>query len=864
MPFDFESPWLLLLALLAPLALLVLRYTLLDSPRLQIWVSALVRCAVLLLLALALASALWVARSQEVAVVVLADLSDSTPQDAPEQLQTFLNAIETRATNPAKAGLVTFSGTAQTVLPLQHHAEFPEEIAPFDEGGETSIEAALLRARQMLPSGMLPRVALLSDGNETRGDALAAAKRCAAHGIRVYTVPYEADNKTEVLLEDLRVPAEVKKGQSFSIAAVAHADAATQAHFILYRDGFKVREQDMELVAGANTLTFEEKAPGDGLTKYELHVRADKDFYADNNVSSGIVYAAGEPKILLLEGDEREARYLARALEAEDIRVEVREGKGMPGRLEELAAFDAVIYSDVPATDVSVQQMALLRTYIEDLGGGFIMVGGEESFGIGGYYRTAIEDVLPVRMRSEKKKDTPSLAMMLIIDKSGSMQGMKVELAKEAAIATVELLGQRDYVGVIAFDGAPTWVVDLQSAGNRLGIIQNIESLEAGGGTSIYPAMEEAHDALRQIPATFKHAVLLTDGQSQPGDFEGIIDQMAAEMITVSTVGVGEGADVQLLEDIARWGRGRYYFTADPYDIPQIFTKETMTASKSSLIEEPFLPQVFRRHQVIEGIDWENAPFLFGYVVTAPKSTAEIALVSERGDPLYVTWRVGLGKSAAFTSDAKSRWATDWLGWPGYGRFWAQVVRDVMRTTQNRGAETTIRIERGTGTLTIDAVDENGHFVNGLLSTAQRIDPGLDIAQVELTQTAPGRYRAQFPLHQVGSYMFRIRQSLPNAQAEDEPYADFTRGVTISYKPEYRHLSTNEAFLRELAEVTGGVYGATIDDLFAVEEGDSVPVRHRLWPWLLLAAILLFVLDVAMRRLDLAGLSPIRSAQRYG
>ncbi|MCA9432432.1 MAG: VWA domain-containing protein, partial [Candidatus Omnitrophica bacterium] len=731
---------------------------------------------------------------------------------------------------------------------------------------ETSIEDALLLARETMPNDSVNRVVLFTDGNETRGDSIDFAKRLSQHGIQVFTQRYEADEKDEVLLEDLLVPSEVKKGQSFNVTAVAHSVRETSATLILYRDGFKVQEREMTLEAGKNNLVFQENNPGDGLTKYELHVKAEKDFYSDNNVSSGVVFISGEPKVLLLEGEEREARYLSRALGAENIRVEVREGKGMPGTLDELAAYDAVIFSDVPAPDVSVQQMNLLRSYVEDLGGGFVMIGGEESFGLGGYYRTSIEDALPVRMRSEKKKETPSLAMMLIIDKSGSMSGEKVQLAKEAAISTVELLSDRDYVGVIAFDGAPYWVVDMQGAGNRLGIVQAIESIEASGGTNMYPAMEEGYTALSQIPAAYKHVILLTDGISQPGDFGGVVDRMVNELMTVSTVAVGEGADTNLLQDIARWGRGRYYFTADAYDIPQIFTKETVTASKSSLVEEPFLPMVFHPHQVIDSIDWDTAPFLFGYVVTSPKSTAEVLLVSERGDPLLATWRFGLGRTVAFTSDAKSRWAADWLTWPGYGKFWAQVIRDVMRTSQNQGTETSLMVQGNDGAVSIDNVDGNGRFINGLETTAQLIRPNLEVATLRLNQSAPGRYETQFPMTDTGSYLLKIRQTAPPTEegGERQTLTDFTRGVTISYKPEYRHLSTDEGFLSELATVTGGAPNPTMDRIFNVSEDERVAIRKQLWPWLLMAALILFVLDVALRRLDLAGKGLFGSPQRYG
>jgi uncharacterized protein YegL len=452
--------------------------------------------------------------------------------------------------------------------------------------------------------------------------------------------------------------------------------------------------------------------------------------------------------------------------------------------------------------------------------------------------------------------------MMLIIDKSGSMNGEKIQLAKEAAIATVELLGPKDYIGVIAFDGDAYWAVDLQSASNGMGIIQTIEMIEAGGGTNIYPGLAEAYDALARVSATFKHAVLLTDGHSQPGDFAGIVDRMASELITVSSVGIGEGADTVLLQDIARWGRGRYYFTADPYDIPQIFTKETMQASKSSLVEEPFLPQLFRKNQVVQAIDWDTSPFLFGYVVTTPKSTADVILVTERGDPLLASWRVGLGKTVAFTSDAKSRWAADWLGWPGYGVFWAQIVRDTMRTTESAGAETSVAYQGEKGRVIVDNVDPNGNFVNRLNARVQVIDPDLEMTDLELQQTAPGRYEAAFPMEQTGSYLLKIREETDGE--EGAVVADFTRGYSVSYKPEYRHLGTNEETLRAIASSTGGEYEPAIADLFAVEPGESIAVRRRLWPWLLGIALCLFLIDVALRRLDLAGRGVFGKPDRYG
>ena len=251
-----------------------------------------------------------------------------------------------------------------------------------------------------------------------------------------------------------------------------------------------------------------------------------------------------------------------------------------------------------------------------------MMLGGEQSFGLGGYYKSALEEVLPVRSDFEKEKEKPSLGMMLVIDKSGSMQGDRIEMAKSAARAAVELLGRRDQAAVLAFDGDTYVISDMQSASNAVKISDEIARIEAGGGTNMYPAMEMSFEMLMATSAKLKHVILLTDGISNAGDFEGMAQQMASAKITVSTVAVGDGSDTELLEQIARVGKGRYYFTSDPAQVPQIFAKETVTASKSAIDEQPFMPQVIRATHALADLDMDSAPFLLGYVMTRPKPTS--------------------------------------------------------------------------------------------------------------------------------------------------------------------------------------------------------------------------------------------------
>ncbi|MCA9041433.1 MAG: VWA domain-containing protein, partial [Planctomycetaceae bacterium] len=535
---------------------------------------------------------------------------------------------------------------------------------------------------------------------------------------------------------------------------------------------------------------------------------------------------------------------LAWALEEEGINVDTRPPEGLPDTLSDLQNYEAILISNVPATDLSTHKMDIIRTYVSELGGGLIMLGGDQSFGLGGYYKTVIEEVLPVRSDFEKEKEKPSLAMVLIIDKSGSMGGQKIELAKEAAVSAVELLGPRDQIGVIAFEGSSYWASEIRPLSEKSTLIGNIRSIEAGGGTSMYPAMEMAYNGLQAVSAKLKHVIILTDGHSSPGDFAGISQTMASSRITLSTVGVGDGADQNLLQQLAQTGKGRYYFTSDPASIPQIFAKETMTASKSAINEEPFVPLQIRATPVLDETDIGNAPFLLGYVITRPKATSEIILSSEAGDPLLVWWRYGLGMSVAFTSDANNRWAAEWLSWPGYSKFWAQLVRHTMRKSDSRGVNVALTRQDQQAILELDAIDLTGQFLNNAETELTLINPLLKKENVKLDQIGPGKYKTSFDVLQPGAYHLELTQK-QSGQVQFQQ----SRGMIVGYSDELRLKPTNTELLESLAQMSGGKYAPTVEEIFQ-NDSETVGRPTPLWPYLLAVALLLFLIDVALRRID--------------
>lgn len=772
-------------------------------------------------------------------VAVSASNSEDTGESPADELST--DAADAGSETDADDDSGGTPEIAETAEPIASDSSSRE---PAPRRG-TNVTAALRTAMAAMPPSRVPRIVLLSDGNPTEGgDARALV---AEAGVPVWTVPLPVRSEPEVQLTRVQAPTQVRQGQPFYVEVIVSSNHDTQGYIDLYRGDIRIGEETTDPVSirkGENRFRFRQSVQGKRQQTFAARLRGFEDTLLDNNESSTVVYAEGRPRVLLIDPDVDQTDSLRWALDEQSIDVEVRPPEGIPRDLGELQGYECLVLSNVAATVMSMRQMDLIRIYVQDLGGGFIMLGGDESFGLGGYYRTQIEEILPVRSNFEKEREKPSLAMMLVVDKSGSMGGQKIELAKDAARAAVELLSPRDAVGVIAFDGQSYVVSELRTAADQGAITDAISTIEASGGTNMYPAMVDAFDALVGASARLKHVIMMTDGVSTPGDFEGAAGDMAASRITLSTVALGEGASGDLLEELAQIGGGRYYFCDSAESVPQVFAKETVEASKSAINELPFVPQLVRPTSVLEGIDPELAPLLLGYVVTRPKPTAEFILASEVGDPLLVWWRYGLGMSVAFTSDAKSRWAAEWLSWPDFGTFWAQIIRHAMRKDESRGIYVEVDQQGDQARITMDAVDELGRFIDDAETTLTMIDPRLRREQLTLQQTAPGRFEATVPTPQRGDYHIDLAQRRTDGSAVRS-----SRGVTVGYSDELRLLPPGESLLQQIASLSNGRYDPAPE---AVLEPDERSARepHPLWPWLLMTAMVIFVADVALRRIE--------------
>ena len=814
--------------------------------------AAALRAGVAALLLGGLAGLMWSRSVDRLQAFFVVDASDSISLENRAKAQRIVREAAKTMGKDDAAGLIVFGGEPDLETPLGR-APLPDRLPEAPNPRATDIGAAIRMALASLPEEGARRIVLLTDGNETRGSGAAAAREARDDGVEIYPVPLRNDLGGEVILERLVLPQEVKESESFIVRVAAWSARDGEGRLSLYRDGAFVGTQAVKLKAGKNVLAYQQSLVRPGFHVYQARIEAPGDVIAENNRAMGVVAVRGRPQVLYVEKDRDQGRHLAGALRAQHLMVEQVGPEAVPTGLEALLKYDAVILSNVSALRMSREQMEMVRAYVRDHGGGLAMLGGEESFGVGGFYRTPIEEALPVTMEARQKVEIPSLAVVLVIDRSGSMDTAvgrftRLDLAKEAAQLVVELLDERNEVGVLAFDTAFNWVVPMGPAQDKDAVIREVAAIKAGGGTDMFPALKEAYQALFDRQALLKHVIILSDGESSAADFPGLVRRMARDKITVSSVAIGSDAGVQLMTELSRWGKGRFYFTEDIYSIPRIFTLETQLASKAALIEQPFRPVPTPvGHEILSDIDWGGVPPLGGYVATTPKPMSETLLVSHQRDPILSVWRYGLGRTAAYTSDFKAKWGVLWLRWGGFNKFVGQLVRWTLRTT-TRGDVLTAVAQRDTqGQILVEAVDQKGEFVNFLDAQAGIVFPDKRQQVVSLEQVGPGRYRAGFDAGAEGAYLVGVAQRKDHRVVGSE-----LASLVVPYSPEHRQLQANEALLHELAAITGG---AVIEDpaqAFSLHRRRGTAPAPA-WPWLFGAALLLFLPDVAVRRLRLRG-----------
>lgn len=811
------------------------------------------RSLLVLLALLALASPARLMKSRDQSVLFLLDHSRSQGSEGLESVYEIAGKLRDRL-GGASAGWVAVGEEGRLLLNPGESRDLPapeeREAIMGEIGASSDFERGVVFARGLFPAGSSRHLILVGDGVETRGSLLEAAKEAAVAGIKIHAVGVTGKIQPDARVTRLIASqTRLNEGASLELEATVEGSLSGPGRLRLFENGVEVDAVDVALVAGeVLSHRFTRVPERRNIYNYRAVLEGfeGRDAIPENNEALSIVDVRGRPLFLHIEGEEGESRYLAGAMEKEGIRLDPRTPEGLPESLQELAGYDGILLSDIPAHRIGEARMTAMRDYVEKLGGGFIMVGGMNSFGVGGYYRTPIEEILPVKLKAPDQEELQSSALALVIDRSGSMAGQKIEICKSAAVASAELLTNKDFIGVYAFDSQVHEVVPMTRVTSISTIAGQIAQIGSGGGTNAYPGMARAREELNRVKSKIKHMIVLTDGQTSGEGYQALASRCHAEGITISTVAVGGGAQVGLLQSIAAAGGGQSYVTMDPNSIVRIFTQDTLTHTGRMIREEAFEPKLVEKHPMLR--DWQDgvAPPLLGYVKTNRKATAQVPLVTDTGDPLLAHWRFGLGKVTAFTSDCKSRWAALWVGdWEGYSRLWSQILRETARAPQGLNMDLRLDEVGSEVRVAVDLAEDAGSRLDGAKVEADVFHVPANAlgsamkatATLALGQEGPGWYEARFRPSDPGVYLVRARSGSQIVSA----------GLVHNPSGEVATGRIDDVLLREACRITGGTYLERAEDPLELT-GENVARYVELWPLLMLAFLGVLLLDLLVRR----------------
>lgn len=782
--------------------------------------------------------------SDNTTTVFVVDSSDSA-LDSKEVAEGFIKEALKSKKNSDKVAVVNFgTNTAVEVAPSEN-ANF-NSIQTKINGRFTDIEQALKNAASLIPAEDRKRIVLISDGEENAGDAQKATKALSNQGISLDVYPVKNEVGDEVLIKKIDVPETLRLNDKFEVSIKISSNVKTQGKLKLYRDRELANEISVDIQQGENNFVFSDTALKGGVVTYSAEVEASEDTLSQNNKMSTFSYIEDKARILVIHDKGEGGTELASIME-NDANIEITGPESVPLDMEQIQKYDGFIISNVSAERFSDKFLDNLEVCIRHLGKGLLVTGGDDSYAPGGYYKTVLEKVLPVNMDIKTKEEDPNLGLVLVIDKSGSMaEGQygvsKVELAKEAAIRSSEVLKGNDMIGVIGFDGAFKWVVKTKKAENLKSIQDGIGTIRAGGGTSILPAVEEAYLSLKDTDTKLKHIILLTDGQAEKTGYEALIDKMRQDGITLSTVAVGSGADTLLLKALAYGGGGRFYATDEFTDIPKIFAKETFLAGKSYLNNRTFTPKLTAYSPILSEID--AIPSLDGYVGTTAKSTARVIFSSDQDDPVLATWQYGLGRTAAWTSDAKGRWTSSWMQWEQSPRFWKNLISWLLQKKVKDDYSIAGGVVNGKGNLEL-TLPPDERLENETVE-ATVVSPEGKEEKITLEPLSPGVYNGNFTGDETGVYIANV-----SINSNGETVKNISSGIIIPYSPEYDKIAKSEDNVLERLAIEGG--GRVLnngDEVFKGELKQTVGIND-MTNILLIFIIILLMLDIALRRLNI-------------
>jgi Ca-activated chloride channel family protein len=818
----FDHPWVLLLALL-PVAWAVWEWRL-SARR----AALLLKAATFLCVLLALSVPRMMVYQTKVAVAMLADTSASvTPQDLKNESALADKLENGRGRHWTR--IIPFARVTRAASVDEHPKDgWQLRHTAAAPGHGTNLEAAIRDGVASMPAGMVPRLVLVSDGNENLGSVARGIWQAQQLGIPIDTVPLAGHAKPGLLLESVGFPGQVFSGEHFPVEVTLESPRAASATVEMTAEGKTIGTSTVPLAAGANHLRLQATVNSVGAIALAGKISAGD--LGEARFEDAVTLR--RPRVLLVSRDPADSeQHLVHTFEANQFEVE-RAPNGIPDKLDD---FQLIVMNNWDMESIPTGRKEALEEF-EKSGGGLLWIAGEHNVYVEkkGQPEDALERSLPAKLAPPRSPE--GTAVVLIIDKSSSMEGRKIELARLAAIGVVENLRPIDSVGVLIFDNSFQWAVNIRKAEDRTAIKRLIAGITPDGGTQIAPALTEAFQKILPQNAAYKHIVLLTDGISEEGDSMTLTKEAVANHVTISTVGLGQDVNRAFLEKVAESALGKSYFLNDPSGLEQILLRDVEEHTGSTAVEKTLTPKVLKQSQVLEGVAMESAPALKGYVRFQARPTADDVVEADKGDPLLVLWQYGLGRSAVFTSDAKNRWAANWVTWPGFDRLWTNIFRDLLPHAPE--SETSADFDRANNELVVEYRLAHGVPEPAKIPDIYALGPNSFQAPLKVDKVAAGHYRGRLAIGQ-NQGLFRVR---PVADSRAFPEVGFYR-----QEDEMIEYGNNVDLLRQIAAATGGRYNPSPRQVF--DAGNrSIRSTMEVWPGLLALAIVLNLAELVLRK----------------
>ncbi len=778
-------------------------------------------------IAIALAEPTLTMPQTRTAAVVLVDTSLSVTRDDLARASSIVAEMERRR-HGNWMKVVPFASRTRPLLPREVSAGVHLQLTASESANGTNLENALTSTMSAIPGGHVPRLVLISDGNENEGSAARAIAELQRIRVPVDTIPLAGRSASDLRLESLSMPREAYAGEQIPIDLTIDSPRAAHPSIEIAADGKDLGTNPVELAAGTNVVRVHARVNSSGATSISGRIAAP----GLGELSFEHAIQLRRAKVLYVSQDPpgTETNLLQAFNEAD---FELTRDVSLIGK--DLSNIQLIILNNLDLNAFTPSQKTRLEEFVKN-GGGLLLIGGERQVYKEEKQMDALDRVLPARLAPPKTPEGTCVA--LIVDKSSSMEGRKIELARLSAIGVVDHLRPMDNIGVLIFDNSYQWAVPMRRAEDKSLIKRLISGITPDGGTQIAPALAEAYRKVLPSKATYKHIVLLTDGISEEGDSIELAKEALQHQVTISTVGLGQDVNRTYLEKVAATSGGRSYFLNDPQGLEQILLKDVQDYSGTTAVEKPLNPLVDHMADVLAGVGIDAAPALKGYArfIAKPEAETLLKIDEQKKDPLYVRWQYGLGRAAVFTSDAKSRWAESWVTWPGFDKFWINVTRDLLTHTdqseanaQLDSANDDILVTYHLGSGVTEPVSAPPIFVLGPNGFEKHMDVQEAASRVYHGRVHIGRLRG----------LFRIRPVNDSAV--------FPEIGLYRQEEELQDYGSNDALLRQISYSTGGRFNPAIASIFD-SGGRAVYTSWQLWPALLGLAIALTIAELVIRK----------------